>query len=107
VELSKVHLLGKILTELRRRFDYIVLDAPPILPLADMNVLAKMADVLVLVIRAETTEREVVQKALNSLKPTIQAGILLTGVWTKGIPYYMLEAHKPASVHEPSSLLRG
>ncbi len=107
VELSKVHQLTKILAELRRRFDYIILDAPPILPLADMNVLAKMADLLVLVIRAETTEREVVQKALNSLRPTIQAGILLTGVWTKGIPYYMREAHQPPSIHEPSALIRG
>jgi capsular exopolysaccharide synthesis family protein len=107
VELSKVHQLAKILTDLRSRFDYIILDAPPILPLADMNVLASMADILALVIRAETTERDVVQKALNSLKPTIQAGILLTGVWTSGIPYYMVEARKPTSLREPGSVLRG
>jgi polysaccharide chain length determinant protein (PEP-CTERM system associated) len=105
VELSKMHQLGKILTELRRRFDYIILDAPPILPLADMNVLASMADILALVIRAETTEREVVQKALNSLKPTIQAGILLTGVWTNGIPYYMVESRKTGSIHEPGTVV--
>jgi len=93
IELSKVHQLAKLLTELRRRFDYIILDAPPILPLADMNVLASMADVLGLVIKADVTSREVVQKALNSLKPTIQSGIILTGVWTNGIPYYMQERH--------------
>lgn len=97
IELSKVHQLAKILTELRRRFDYIILDAPPILPLADMNVLANMADVLALVIRAESTGRDVVQRALNSLKPTIQSGIILTGVWTNGIPYYMKEtSHMPS-----------
>src|SRR2546425_1721013 len=44
VELSKVHQLSAILSELRNRYEYIVLDAPPILPLADMNVLAGMAD---------------------------------------------------------------
>jgi polysaccharide biosynthesis transport protein len=92
VELSKIHQLRNVLTELRPRFDYIILDAPPILPLADMNILAGMADMLVLVIRAGVTEREIVQKALNSLKPTIQASVLLTGVWTDGVPYYMVEA---------------
>ena len=107
VELSKVHQLAKILTDLRRRFEYIILDAPPILPLADMNVLTSMADILALVIKAETTERDVVQKALNSLKPTIQAGIILTGVWTSGIPYYMVGAHKPGALHRSGELLRG
>jgi succinoglycan biosynthesis transport protein ExoP len=107
VELSKVHQLAKILTDLRSRFEYIILDAPPILPLADMNVLASMADILALVIRAETTERDVVQKALNSLKPNIQAGILLTGVWTNGIPYYMVESRKPSTLHETGGVVRG
>ena len=106
VELSKIRQLSKILNDLRSRFDYIILDAPPILPLADMNVLMSMADILALVIRAETTEREVVQKALNSLKPTIQAGILLTGVWTEGIPYYMVGT-QPTPLHEPGRVLRG
>ena len=104
VELSKVHQLRKILTELRQRFDYIILDAPPILPLADMIVLAGMADFLAFVIRAGATERELVQKALNSLKPTIQAGILLTGVWTNRIPHYMVEPRRPVHAGETETV---
>jgi len=104
VELSKVHQLRKILTDLRQRFDYIILDAPPILPLADMIVLAGMADFLAYVIRAGATDRELVQKALNALKPTIQAGILLTGVWTNGIPHYMMEPRPPVHAAETESI---
>jgi capsular exopolysaccharide synthesis family protein len=104
VELSKVHQLRKILTELRHRFDYIILDAPPILPLADMIVLAGMADFLAFVIRAGATDRELVQRALNSLKPTIQAGILLTGVWTEGIPHYMMEPRRPVHAGETETV---
>jgi len=104
VELSKVHQLRKILTELRQRFDYIILDAPPILPLADMIVLAGMVDFLAYVVRAGVTERELVQKALNALKPTIQAGILLNGVWTNGIPYYMVEPGRPVHAGETGSV---
>jgi succinoglycan biosynthesis transport protein ExoP len=93
VELSKMHQLAKVLTDLRNRFEYIIIDAPPILPLADMNVLAGLADLLALVVRAEATSRDVVQQALNSLRPASQCGIILTGLWAKGMPYYMREAY--------------
>lgn len=97
VELSKVHHLAGILTEFRTRFEYIILDAPPILPLADMNVLAGMADFLALVVRAGATSRDVVQKAFNSLRPTIQSGIILTNLWTHSMPYYMRDYYYQSS----------
>jgi len=87
--LSKIQRLGKLLTELRPRFDYIIVDAPPILPLADMNVLASMADVLVLVIRAGATGQAVVQKALKIVSEASEARIILNGVDDVSTPYYM------------------
>lgn len=102
VELGKVHLLAELLPQLRKRFEFIILDAPPILPLADMNVLASMADVMTLVVRAEVTRRDVVQKALATLKPTNQVGVVVTGLWTNQMPYYMQEyyyARERASQH--------
>jgi capsular exopolysaccharide synthesis family protein len=93
VELSKVGQLAAILNDLRPQFDYIIMDAPPILPLADMNVLAGMADILALVVRAENTGRDVVQTALNTLKPSIPAGLILTGLQPNGIPYYMQQPY--------------
>ena len=89
VELSKISRLDAIISELRNRYQYIILDAPPILPLADMNVLGGMADVLVLVIRAGSTPRDAVQRSLNSLQPKNQVGVVLTGVQAEGMPYYM------------------
>jgi len=89
LELSKIRRLGKLLTELRPRFDYIVVDAPPILPLADMNVLASMADVLLLVIRAGATGQAVVQKALRIVREASEARIILNGVDHVSTPYYM------------------
>ncbi len=102
VELGKVHLLTELLPQLRKRFEFIILDAPPILPLADMNVLASMADVMTLVVRAEVTRRDVVQRALATLKPTNQVGVVVTGLWTNQMPYYMQEyyyARERASQH--------
>ena len=92
-ELSKVHQLGKILSELRTRFDYILLDAPPILPLADMHVLAGMADVVAMVIRSGSTSQAVVKKGLNTLRPTKDTCIILNGLQSEMVPYYMQEGY--------------
>jgi len=88
LELSKVQQLAGILSELRTRYEYLIVDAPPILPVADMNVLAGMADILVLVVRAGSTPRDAVQQSLNTLKPVGQVGIILTGVVSSDMPYY-------------------
>ena len=79
VDLTKIPQISGILTDLRTRFEFIILDAPPILPLADMNLLASMADMLVLVIRAGVTHHELVQRSLKTLKPLSRAGVILTG----------------------------
>lgn len=79
VDLTKIPQIMGILTELRARFEFIILDAPPILPLADMNLLASMAEMLVLVVRAGVTHHELVQKSLKALKPLSRAGVILTG----------------------------
>ena len=89
VSLSRLPQLASLIESLRSRFDYILLDAPPILPLADMNVLAGLADVLVLVVRAGVTPQEIVVKAMDMLRPTVQARILLTDASSHGMPYFM------------------
>lgn len=100
VELFKLKRLGVLLAGLRDRYDYIILDAPPILPLADMNVFASMGDVLAMVIRSGETPTDVVQKALKALKPSGQAGIILTGIQANETPYYMMSGYY-ASANDP------
>ena len=93
IELSKINQLNEIITQLRGRFDYIILDAPPILPLADMHVLSGMADIVALVIRAGVTKQSVVQKALATLRPTTAPCIVLNGLQAEVVPYYMQEGY--------------
>lgn len=91
LELSKIRQLSKVIHDLRPKFDYILIDAPPILPLADLNVLSSMADLMILVIRAGRTGRDVVDKAYRSLRSSCPAGIVLTGVDSVSTPYYMYQ----------------
>jgi len=53
-----------------------------------MNVLAGMADILVLVVRAGSTPRDAVQQSLNRLKAVGEVGIILTGIGLNDMPYY-------------------
>ena len=87
--LSDIQQLNNLLTELRPRFDYIIMDAPPIMPLADINVLACMADMLILVIRAGITQQTIVKTALKTLPDNIEARIILNGIDDRSTPYYM------------------
>lgn len=88
IELSKVRQLEQLLDEIRPQFDQILLDCPPVFPLADLNFLSRMADVMVFVILAGKTSRDVVEKALKTLRPQCQVGIILSGVESASMPYY-------------------
>jgi capsular exopolysaccharide synthesis family protein len=88
-ELLKNQRLAGILAQLRARFDYIFINTPPIFPLAAMNILARHADILLLVVRADSTPKHVVQRALSSLPSTVPAHVILNAVRHQALPSYM------------------
>jgi polysaccharide chain length determinant protein (PEP-CTERM system associated) len=89
--LKKTDQLGPLFSKLRERFDYVLINAPPILPVATMNVLEKHADLLLLVVKANLTSQEVVKRALGSLRGSKSIHVILNGVATRSLPYYMSE----------------
>ena len=91
--LSGIQYVAKILPELRARYDHIVLDAPPVMPLADVNVLSGMADMTAFVVRAGGTSQDVAKKSLKLLGENSEAaGIILTQVELEYAPYFMYAA---------------
>jgi capsular exopolysaccharide synthesis family protein len=60
--------MARLLATLTQRFDYVVIDAPPLLPVTDAAVLAAVADGAVLVMRYGKTSRDHVAQAIRSLK---------------------------------------
>jgi len=89
VELSKAPQLMNLLASLRAQYDCIILDAPPILPLADMNVLLGLTDGLLMVIRAGSTQRRVVENAIHRLNPASRFALILNDIDAAVMPYYM------------------
>lgn len=98
--LSKMQQVADLLSDLRERFEYIVVDAPPILPLADMNVLASMADLVIMVIRAGSTGRDAVQKALKTMGDPGPIAVVLNGLEVHDTPYYMQQMYYHEAHHE-------
>ena len=69
--------LAFLINFLKRRFDLIVIDSPPILPTSDALLLAPHADGVVLVTRSGMINKEMIKKAADHLR---QAGANLIGV---------------------------
>lgn len=90
-ELLQTGLLERVLAQLREKFDYILLNAPPILPVATMNVLERHTDLLLLVVRANLTAQDVVKRAVRSLRASNSIHVVLNGVPMNGLPSYMSE----------------
>ncbi len=69
-----------ILSEAAALFDWIIVDAPPVGPMADASLLAEMVDGTLFVVRAGRTQHPVVQKAIESIGRDRVLGIVLNDV---------------------------
>jgi succinoglycan biosynthesis transport protein ExoP len=58
--------MQKLLSEARQRYDYVILDLPPLVPLVDAHALAHMVDGFVLVTEFGKTSTDVLRRALRS-----------------------------------------
>lgn len=75
-EILKSPRLAEILADARQRYDYIVLDTPPIVPVPDCRVISKWVDASIMVVSAHKTPRKLVEEALNAIDPAKVLGII-------------------------------
>jgi capsular exopolysaccharide synthesis family protein len=90
-ELLKSERFVHILARCRQEFDYILINTPPILPLATMNMLEQLSDVVLLVVRASSTTHNVVKRALHSLRAKRPLHVILNAVEGDSLPTYMYD----------------
>jgi capsular exopolysaccharide synthesis family protein len=80
-------------------FDWIIIDSPPVLPLADTSVWMRLADGILLVTRQGVTERQQLQKGIEALEPKKVLGALLNGSLASAYSgYYYRTTSKSDSV---------
>jgi Mrp family chromosome partitioning ATPase len=73
-------------------FDLVIYDTPPLLGLADGNIIAANTDGIVLVVGLEKTDRSLLTKSLDGLKIS---GASVLGVVANGIKGYTSSAYIP------------
>jgi protein-tyrosine kinase len=108
LELLRSEYLATLVAELRRSFDFILIDTPPAVPFADAAVMSTQADAALLVVRSRTTARPLVHKALEALESVPVLGAVLNDVAHTPVDryYYRYDAYDPyayASDKESSS----
>ena len=74
--------LQKVVSKLVDQFEFIIMDAPPVLPLADLNILEEVMDGILFVVQADRTQKSFVSKALSLLPATKLLGLVLNNLKT-------------------------
>jgi capsular exopolysaccharide synthesis family protein len=77
LELMQSGRLSALFDRLSTWFDWIIIDSPPILPLADTSVWARLADGILLVTREGTTKKQMLQQGLQALEQTKLLGAVV------------------------------
>jgi len=72
--------LGDVMAALKQRFDFVVVDTPPVLPLADVPTLSRDLDGAILIVRASHSPKELVNAAIDALYGVTVHGIVLNDV---------------------------
>jgi len=88
-ELLSSEPLEVLFAELRRHFDFIVLDSPPAITVADSLILAAHADGVMLVVHGGVTTRETLRhttKLMNSVNARL-LGVVLNNVDVRSVDY--------------------
>jgi capsular exopolysaccharide synthesis family protein len=77
LELMQSGKLSILMEQLEAWFDWIVIDSPPVLPLADTSLWSRLADGILLVTRKGTTEKQQLQRGLEAIEKSKLLGALV------------------------------
>jgi capsular exopolysaccharide synthesis family protein len=75
-ELFKAPRLGEVLAEARSRFDYVILDTPPLVHVLDSRVIGHWVDGYVVVVGCHQTSPKLLAEALNMMEPEKVVGLV-------------------------------
>ncbi|MEH7585846.1 CpsD/CapB family tyrosine-protein kinase [Priestia megaterium] len=83
--------MGEVLDEMKERFDMVIFDTPPILAVADAQILANQVDASLLIVSSAKTEKDAALKAkelLTQAKSKLLGAVLNNRKMEEGNYYY-------------------
>ena len=89
-ELLSSKKMKQLISSLKARFDYIFIDTPPVMPLADACILGSIVDGAIIIIQAGKTQRDMVMHVEHRLHQarTNIVGYIMTNV-EYHLPHYL------------------
>jgi capsular exopolysaccharide synthesis family protein len=97
LELMQSGGLSALMERVKSWFDWVVIDSPPILPLADTSVWTRMVDGILLVTRQGTTDKEQLKRGLEAIDSSKLLGALLnSSANAASVDYYQRYGQPPA-----------
>jgi protein-tyrosine kinase len=75
-EVLKSAVVADLLAEARRRYDHVIVDTAPVVPVPDCRILEKLVDGMILVVGANRTPRRMVEEALSLLDAAKLVGLI-------------------------------
>jgi capsular exopolysaccharide synthesis family protein len=79
--------MRRLLDTVRTQFDRVLLDMPPVAPLADVSIVASMIDGVLMIVRAGATTKPAIERALSGLDASKVLGIVLNEAGADGAGY--------------------
>jgi capsular exopolysaccharide synthesis family protein len=111
-ELLHSEAFKSLLSRLKERFDRIVIDSPPIVPVTDATVLSTLVDGVIVVVRSSKTTKDLARRAIRSLRDVggRVIGVVLNGAnlgdrGYAGYQYYYYRGDGYSS-HTPNAAMR-
>jgi capsular exopolysaccharide synthesis family protein len=78
-ELLKSPQLDELFIQARQKYDYIIVDTPQALELPDIEMIGRVVDGFLIVVRADSTPQELLEETLNLMTQDKVLGIVLNG----------------------------
>jgi capsular exopolysaccharide synthesis family protein len=68
-----------LLSELKKSYDWVLIDSPPVISLADASILASMTDMVAFVVKHNANDKDLIRRSVNNLRrvnPSIVGAVL-------------------------------
>ena len=88
LEMLQSQRMMELLTEIEGLFDWVIIDSPPMLPLADSGVWSALADGMLFVVREGKTPKKALAQVLQSIDKSKIVGVLMNDCSKAGHEYY-------------------
>jgi capsular exopolysaccharide synthesis family protein len=88
LEVLQSQRMASLLNQLSEMFDWIVIDSPPLVPLADSTVWASMSDGVLIVVRERFTQVDFLNKSIEAIDNKKLLGLVMNDTTVSESKYY-------------------